>query len=51
MAQRSKRLLKKRSKTHQSRVKARRKVKKNAHPKVGYGARLRRKKKLSKRRK
>jgi hypothetical protein len=48
MARRSKRRVKQRSKAHRKWVKSKRSRKKKAHPKVGYGARKRRKKKAAK---
>ena len=48
MARRSKRRVKQRSKAHRKWVGSKRKRKKGAHPKVGYGQRKRRKKKASK---
>jgi len=48
MASRSKRRVKQRSKAHQKVTKAKRRRKKGAHPKVGYGARKRRAKKANK---
>ncbi len=48
MARRTKRRVKQRSKAHRAWVGSKRKRKKNAHPKVGYGARKRRKKKAAK---
>ena len=47
MARRSKRRVKQRSKAHQKHVKAARRRKKGAHPKVGYGAKKRRAKKAA----
>jgi hypothetical protein len=45
MAQRTKRRVKQRAKAHQVGVKARRKVKKHARSRVGFGAKKRRAKK------
>ena len=45
MARRTKRRVKTRSKAHKKWVKSKRKRKKSAHPKVGYGAKKRRAKK------
>jgi hypothetical protein len=44
MARRSKRRVKQRAKAHRRGVKAKRRVKKRAASKIGYGARTRRKK-------
>ncbi len=51
MARRLKRRVKQRSKAHRKHVKAARKRKTNAHPKVGYGAKKRRAKKTRQRNK
>ena len=48
MARRSKRRVKQRSSAHRSWVKSKRKRKKGAHPKVGYGTKKRRAKKARK---
>jgi hypothetical protein len=48
MARRSKRRVKQRSKAHQKHVKKARARRKGAHPKVGYGAKKRRAKKVRK---
>jgi hypothetical protein len=48
MARRVKRRVKQRSKAHKKWVKGKRTKKKNAHPKVGYGAKKRRAKKSGK---
>ncbi len=42
MARRNKRRVKQRAKAHQKWVKAKRKSKKRAHPRVGYGTKRRR---------
>ena len=47
MARRTKRRVKQRSKAHQKVTKAKRRRKKGAHPKVGYGAKKRRAKKAT----
>jgi hypothetical protein len=48
MARRVKRRVKQRSAAHRSWVKSKRKRKKNAHPKAGYGAKKRRARKSTK---
>ena len=48
MARRNKRRVKQRSAAHRSWVKSKRKRKKGAHPKVGYGAKKRRAQKAKK---
>jgi len=48
MARRTKRRVKQRSKAHKKWVKGKRTRKRNAHPKVGYGAKKRRAKKVAK---